>query len=190
MRRHRPAVIRRLSRGDDIRDLIVPSRECFREHAAHHPAFFAIGALRDGDIARYFSRFTDTDDSAAFVALAGNRTVGYVTVSIKPQPAFYRIKRVGAVSGLMVDMAHRRRGIAGELLARTKTFLQKQGIKHVTVYTATANEAAIRFYERNGIRQLQVTLAGTVCGDQRDRVVGRTRAGTSTRQGAHGRNTR
>jgi len=141
-RRHRPAVIRKPRKGDDLRDLAALSRQSFRDYQAHHRELFAISTLRDSDIARYFSRFTNTDDSAAFVALAGNRMVGYVTVSIKSQPAFYRVRKVGAVSGLMVDKGHRRRGVAGRLLAEAKAFLLKRGIKYATVYTATANEAA------------------------------------------------
>lgn len=60
----------------------------------------------------------------------------------------------------MVHPEYRRRGIAGTLLDAATAFLRERGVAYYTVYTAVANEAAIRCYERHGMAPLYTTLLG------------------------------
>ena len=39
-------------------------------------------------------------------------------------------------------------------------FLQEKEVEYATVYTAVANQAAVKFYERNGMAPLHITLIG------------------------------
>ena len=154
--------IKRLRPDDDLSDLIALSKEFFEEYAGHHEEFFEIDELRDADIVEYFSRSLDKDDSATFVAVLGGRIVGYITIFVRQQPSFYKIKKVGAISGLMIHKAHRRKGIASKLLAQATAFFEEQGVQYFTVYTASANQDALRFYERNGMTPLHITMVGEI----------------------------
>ena len=154
--------IRSLKKDDKLDDLIVLSREFFGEYESHHQDFFAIDDLRDGDIIAYFSRWMDDDDGETFIALAEGRIVGYITIYVHAQPNFYKIKKVGAISGLMVQKAYRQRGIAGQLLAQARAFFEKKGVTYFTVYTAVENRAAITFYERSGLSPLYTTMMGEI----------------------------
>jgi ribosomal protein S18 acetylase RimI-like enzyme len=62
----------------------------------------------------------------------------------------------------MVQKENRRSGVATRLLARARSFFAAHGVKYFTVYTAVANESAIRFYEANGLAPLHTTLVGEV----------------------------
>ena len=150
----------RLTAEDDLGDLIALSRAFFDEYQAHDEAFFEIDELHDDDIAGYFSRTFGTEDGATFIAVLNGRIVGYITVFVRSQAAFYKIKRTGAISGLMVHQDQRRKGIASRLLAEARRFFQEQGIEVYTVYTAVANEAALAFYRQQGLAPLQSTLLG------------------------------
>jgi ribosomal protein S18 acetylase RimI-like enzyme len=152
------AIIRRLRRDDALHDLVELSRQFFEEYAAHHAEFFAIDQLHEGDIVDYFSRFLDGDDSAAFIAVADGKIVGYITAYIQAQPGYWKIKQVGAISGLIVQKDYRRRGIGRQLLTETTTFFEEKGVKYTTVYTAARNQAALEFYARNGMAPLYVTM--------------------------------
>jgi ribosomal protein S18 acetylase RimI-like enzyme len=154
--------IRQLKRNDDLADLIKLSREFFAEYETHHEEIFAIHGLEDTHITGYFARTIDSDDDATFVALLDQRTVGYITVHVRPQAEFYKVREVGAISGLMVQRAHRRSGIGARLLARTKVFFKDRGVKYFTVYTAVSNDSALRFYEMNGMNPLYTTLVGQI----------------------------
>ena len=162
------ATIRKLRPQDDLLDLLALSRAFLNEYAAHHTVFFQIDELQDGDIVSYFSRSLETDEGATFVAVVNDRMVGYITVFVRPQARFYRVKQVGAISGLMVHRDHRRAGIARQLLDAARVFFQERGVQYFTVYTAVANRAAVRFYEKHGLAPLHVTLIGET-GSRRDK---------------------
>jgi ribosomal protein S18 acetylase RimI-like enzyme len=154
--------VRALRMDDKVADLIALSREFFEEYESYHKSFFAIDSLSDHHIVDYFRRWLDNDDGETFVALTGGRTVGYITVYIRTQPDFWRIRRVGAISGLMVQPAYRRRGIARQLLARARAFFEEKAVRHYTVYTAVGNRGAIEFYEQSGLRPLYSTMIGEI----------------------------
>ena len=154
--------IRTLQKGDDLHDLIVLSKEFFQEYEAHHEEFFRVDDLRDGDIVEFFSRSIESEDGETFIAVADGRIVGYITIAVRSQPGFYRVKRVGAISGLMIHQRYRRRGIASQLFGRAAAFFQERGVKYFTLYTATVNQAAIRFYEQHGMAPLQTIMLGQI----------------------------
>jgi len=155
-------VIRKLRKEDDLADLVILSRSFFEEYAAFHTEFFSIGVLRDEDIISYFRGSVDSDDGVTFIAEEGGLIVGYITVFLHNQEPFWAVKKVGAISGLMVHKDYRRRGIASGLFAEAKAFFEQRGVKYFTVYTASANEAAIALYERFGMSQLHTTLIGEI----------------------------
>jgi len=165
-------IIRRLDEDHDLDDLISLSREFFAEYEGHHPVFFRIGELHDRDVIDYFRRTTDVEDGATFVAVEDGRITGYITVLIRSQPGYWRIKQVGAISGLMVRQDRRRQGIGRRLMAVARTYFQGKGVMYFTVYTATANEAAIQLYRQSGMELLYVTLLGKVAGDSNTSVAG------------------
>jgi ribosomal protein S18 acetylase RimI-like enzyme len=158
--------IRTLLKDDDLHDLIVLSRQFFEEYEAHYEEFFQIDDLRDSDIIQFFSRSIESEDGATFIAVADGRTVGYITVAVRSQSSFYRVKRFGAISGLMVHKDYRRRGIAGQLFDRAVAFFQAKGVKYYTLYTAAANQGAIRFYEQRGMTPLQTVMLGQIGGNE------------------------
>jgi len=157
--------IRSLRKDDKLNDLISLSREFFEEYESHHENFFKIDRLSDSDIVDYFSQWIDDEDGETFIALTGGRIVGYITVYVRTQPIYWKIKKVGDISGLMVQKAYRRRGIAGQLLAKARAFFEKKAVRYFTVYTAIGNRGALEFYERSGLLPLYTTMIGVVMDD-------------------------
>jgi len=157
--------IRSLRKDDKLNDLISLSREFFEEYESHHENFFKIDRLSDSDIVDYFSQWIDDEDGETFIALTGGRIVGYITVYVRTQPIYWKIKKVGDISGLMVQKAYRRRGIAGQLLAKARAFFEKKAVRYFTVYTAIGNRGALEFYERSGLLPLYTTMMGVVMDD-------------------------
>ena len=152
--------IRDLRPEDDLTAVLSLCKDFFAEYEGHHKEFFDTDNLSDADISGRFLQSMESDSSATIVALVDDAIVGYASVAVREQPRFYRIKKVGANSGLMVAKDHRRRGIATRLLAEAKAYFQRNGIRYFTVYTAVANQAAIKFYEQNGMAPLHTTLIG------------------------------
>jgi len=155
-------IVRRLRKNDGLEGLMRLSREFFEEYAEHHGEFFRIGTLRDSDILDYFSSFIDREDRAAFIASSGGEDVGYITVLVQTQPAYWSIGRVGHISGLMVARESRRTGVGGRLLEAALDFFAGKGLAHYTVSTAVANRQGLKFYAGHGLEPLQTVLLGRV----------------------------
>jgi ribosomal protein S18 acetylase RimI-like enzyme len=154
--------IRRLQRIDGFGDLVELSKAFFEEYEGHHEELFRIQALDDQEIVEYFSRFLEQDDRAAFIALRDGKVVGYITVCVQPQPGYWKVRRIGHISGLMVRKPDRREGIGSSLLDQAKAYFTEQQVKYYTVYTAVGNSGAIGFYKSRGMEPLHSHLVGTV----------------------------
>ncbi len=153
-------VVRELRPEDNLTAVLTLCKEFFDEYEQHHEEFFDTDNLRDADISGRFLESMESDNSATIIALLNDVIVGYASVSVREQPQFYKVKNVGAISGLMVAKDHRRKGIAGLLFQEVKAFFRRHGIKYFIMYTAVANQAAIKFYEQNGMIPLHTTFIG------------------------------
>jgi ribosomal protein S18 acetylase RimI-like enzyme len=91
--------------------------------------------------------------------------VGYASLHIKAQPRFYKIKRVGAISALMVDPNHRRQGIGTLLLREARAYFRSKDLKYFTFYTSVENHVAIRLFKSFGVQPLQSVFIGTTAED-------------------------
>jgi ribosomal protein S18 acetylase RimI-like enzyme len=151
-----------LDAGDAFDDLFALSRAFFAEYASHHKEFFELDSLSKQDVRAYFQSFIGDDERAAFVAVEGSRTIGYITVYIQEQASHWKVKRVGHISGLMVDQEYRRLGIATELLAEAKRFFAEHGVTYFAVYTAVANNSGVAFYRAQGMEPLHTSFLGKI----------------------------
>ena len=151
-------VTRELQDENDLASVLKLCKDFFAEYEDYHEEFFDTHPLSDDDLSGRFRQSMASDNSVTIIAEADDRVVGYVSMDLREQPSFYKVKRVGAVWGLMVAERYRRRGIATRLLSEAKTYFRRKGIKYFTAYTSVANHGAIEFYRRNGMEPLHTTL--------------------------------
>jgi ribosomal protein S18 acetylase RimI-like enzyme len=154
--------IRELKKGGDLKALIQLSKDFFYEYESNHSYFFKIDKIEDDDIIGYFARFVDNKDRKAFVAVEGGVIVGYISVLIQEQASYWKIKRIGHISGLMVHPDNRRKGIGRKLLQSAVDFFKEKGIKQYTLFTSVNNKSGIEFYEKCGLEKLYTTFFGKV----------------------------
>ena len=156
--------IRLLKKDDDFGSLISLSREFFNEYETYHKDFYNIEYLKDEHIIDYFSSFCTRKDRKAFIAVDTHQIVGYITVYIDERPDYWHIKKIGEISGLMVQKEYRRMGIAEKLLEKAERFFKEKDLAYFTVFTSVANQGAIDFYRKKGLAPLYSTLIGQVSG--------------------------
>jgi len=152
--------IRELRPEDNLAAVLKLCKDFFFDYERHHEDFFDTDNLSDADISGRFQESLESEDSATIVALVDDVIVGYASVAVRAQPRFYKVKKVGAVSALMVAEEHRRRGIATRLLAEAKAFFKRRGVKYFTLYTSVANKEALKFYEKNNMTPLHSSFLG------------------------------
>lgn len=154
--------IRALNKTDDLNTLVRLSKDFFFEYESNHPYFFKIHKIEDEDIVGYFARFVDDEDRKAFVAVEGGVIIGYITVLIQEQARYWKIKRMGHISGLMVHPDNRRKGIGQKLLQSAVEYFKAKGIKQYTLFTSVNNKNGIEFYEKCGLERLYTTMLGEI----------------------------
>ncbi|MBU0984256.1 MAG: GNAT family N-acetyltransferase [candidate division Zixibacteria bacterium] len=152
--------IRELRPDDDLAAVLQLCKDFFAEYESHHEEFFDTDSLTDADISGRFQESLTSEKSATIVAVVEDKIVGYVSLAIREQPRFYKIKTVGTISALMVAPELRRRGIGTQLLIEAGNYFGDRGVKYFTFCTSVANTGAIKLYERLGMIPLHTVFLG------------------------------
>ncbi len=101
------------------------------------------------DERRYLKTVQRHPDAAVFVAEDDGRLVARLSLSRDPHPASRHV----ADLGLMVDAAHRRRGIGRTLLEEAVIWARAAGIRKLELHVFPWNEPALRLYESFGFER-------------------------------------
>ena len=152
--------LREMEQTDDLEAVLGICKGFFAEYESHHREFFDTDNLCDDDISGRFLQSLDSDNSATIIALIDDAIIGYASVVVRDQPRFYKVKRVGAISALMVAPEFRRRGIATGIMAEARDYFRRQGVKYYTFFTSVANADAIRLYKKLGMEPLHTSFLG------------------------------
>ena len=124
-------VIRTLRKSDNYYDLVELTKEFYKEYELHNDLYLT-DRISEKEIRKFFRDATKHGDEEAFVAVDNGKIVGFVLLSIEPRvPTFYRIKKIGLISIMMVDRAHRKSGMGSMLMERAKKWLKARKVEYV-----------------------------------------------------------
>jgi ribosomal protein S18 acetylase RimI-like enzyme len=145
--------------------------------AADLPAIGRLGALlvsthHDFDALRFIAATPKTEqgyasylgtqlakpDVVILVAAQDGEVLGYTYAGLEGFDYMALRGPAGALYDIVVDPAHRGRGIGRMLLDATLAALQKRGAPRVVLSTAERNEAAQRLFERAGFRRTMIEM--------------------------------
>ncbi len=111
-------------------------------------ACFAAEFLFDRESMRHFA---EARNALTFVAEAEDRIlIGFVITHLEGRGAEKR----GYLVTLDVAPAHRRAGVARSLLQTTEDHASASGARRMELHVSVANEAAMRFYEKQDYRRI------------------------------------
>jgi GNAT superfamily N-acetyltransferase len=91
----------------------------------------------------------------------GADAVGYALASPKPAPVNLAIDRILDIETVAVLPDARGKGIGAALMDAIRALAAELAIDHIQLSVRTANEGALRFYERQGFAPLYVTLVAS-----------------------------
>lgn len=154
--------ITELKIGDNFNELFELSKDFFYEYEEHNIEYFKIDKLNINDIEDYFKRFIGDNSKIAYIAKKDNKIIGYITLYIKEQANFMEIKKIGEISGLMVNKKYRKKGIGNSLMDKAKEYFKNKRAEYYELFTAIKNKNAIKFYKNNGMEEIKLTLLGKI----------------------------
>ena len=99
-------------------------------------------------------------DNALFIALDDNNVVGFVDVQKSANPTFpmFVQKNFALLDNLYVASEFRGAGLAHSLFEKAKEWAKEQGYTNLQLKVYNKNEAAIRFYQKEGLIPLSTTF--------------------------------
>jgi ribosomal protein S18 acetylase RimI-like enzyme len=146
----------------DLSDLVELSKSFFKEYEQYDKGYFKLGRLKEEQIREFFLGSINSENCRTAICVEDDRMLGYVTFSVKNREPFYEIRRVGYISGVMVDEKHRNKGVGKLLLNEAKKWFKKKKLRYFYLETSAKNKLGIEFYERNKMSPLKVQYIGDV----------------------------
>jgi GNAT superfamily N-acetyltransferase len=115
-----------------------------------------------GAAENYAARLLERRDdpyTQTFVAEVGGQVVAYILGAIiEMQPDLFEYVDAGFIADVFVDPAHRRRGIARQLVETLTAWFAERGVFLVEWQVAARNPDAIRFWEAVGGQPLTIRM--------------------------------
>lgn len=153
-----PASIRR-AHSEDRPAIEELWREVDRVHARIQPGFFrpADGPPRSN---AFIMDALHNDDEIVLLAIAAGAPVGLVHAQLFDTPGTPTLRpcRRVHIEDLVVTQKWRRRGVGRRLMAAAASWARAHGARQVVLTVWDGNEAARRFYDSLGYRDLSRTL--------------------------------
>ena len=147
--------IRKATMGDAhvLRELYRALEE---DAVGYQPEHFVIGTRDD----RFFLNIIESSGQDILVADDGGAAVGFIHVMIIPQKNIPCLKPQTAVyiQDLCVREDMRSRGIGTKLIRAAKAYGRANGADFIRTQVFPSNEDGLRFYERNGFREMMKTI--------------------------------
>ncbi|RLF11348.1 MAG: ribosomal-protein-alanine N-acetyltransferase [Thermoprotei archaeon] len=121
----------RVIREEDLKHIYLIEERCFGKEAYPRPLLFWLYHLHRDEF---------------FVAEVKGKVVGYAVGAV--------MKGRGHIISIAVDPEHQRKGIGTRLLTALMEQLEKRKVKGFRLEVKVDNEAARRFYEKHGFKQV------------------------------------
>jgi ribosomal protein S18 acetylase RimI-like enzyme len=93
-----------------------------------------------------------------FVAVRGEKVVGFLEVLIKKNDEYHKIRNYGYFSSAVTHRDHRGQGIAKALTIAGLNFLKAKGIEYVRANVYNSNKIAMRTWQRLGFKPQSTML--------------------------------
>jgi ribosomal protein S18 acetylase RimI-like enzyme len=108
--------------------------------------------------ASYLGTQLDDPEVVILVAVQRDDLLGYTYAGVEGVDYMALRGPAGVLHDIVVDPAHRGRGVGEQLLRATIAALESLGAPRIVLSTAARNEAAQRFFERAGFRRTMIEM--------------------------------
>ena len=120
--------------------------------------FIAAPSRTEGEYASYLGTQLDDPNVVVLVAVSDGEVQGYTYAAVEGYDYMSLRGPAGILYDIVVDPAHRNRGVGRALLGATLTALEMRHAPRVVLSTATQNEAAQRLFGHAGFRRTMIEM--------------------------------
>jgi ribosomal protein S18 acetylase RimI-like enzyme len=149
----------RPARPGDLQALGRLGADLMRSHYAYdRQRFMPPGAHPEHGYASFLGSLLDRSDVAIFVAEVAGAVAGYVYAGVEPISWKELRDECGYVHDLVVDDAHRGRGVGTLLMEAALGWMKERGLPRVVLCTAQSNDGAQRLFAHLGFRRTMIEM--------------------------------
>ena len=120
--------------------------------------FIAATRHTEAGYASFLGTQLDARDVVVLVAVDGGDVIGYTYAGVEGKDWMSLCGPAGVLYDILVDPAHRGRGLGRMLLEATVAALTSRGVPQVVLSTADRNETAQRLFASAGFRRTMVEM--------------------------------
>ncbi len=125
------------------------------EHTAHDRVY-ATAPGAEKTMRHFLADLASSGHSFLFVAVAGDRTVGFISGELREGSPTFLPKTWASVDDVFVEFDYRNLGMGHALLESVAAWAKEQGASGISLQVAAANARARKFYEDLGFREISV----------------------------------
>lgn len=150
----------RRATGADLDAIVTFNHALFQEDAGQRDPTLNLNWSREGGKAHFTYHLT-VSDSYTGVAVLDDRIIGYLVGYVSP-PTTLRPVTTAELESMFVEEEVRSQGVGHDLIDAFVEWCREQGAERISVTAYTANDAAIRFYQRLGFEPKSLSLERVV----------------------------
>jgi ribosomal protein S18 acetylase RimI-like enzyme len=150
VRRARPADIPLIARGQ---------KELNRYHLQYEAGFYAPAPAASKEFQAYLAKKLGDPDFLVLAAEDGAAIAGFALAWVERRPPLYKKRKVGYLSNIYVDEAHRRSGLGTRLYARVEAWFRAKKVDFIQTRAHVRNRATLKTFRRWGLKDLSLTLS-------------------------------
>ncbi|MCD6053690.1 MAG: GCN5-related N-acetyltransferase [Rubrobacteraceae bacterium] len=125
------------------------------EHTSHDRVYeTSPGAEKT--MRRFLADVAKSSYSFLFVAVVGDRTVGFISGELRQGSPTFLPKTWASVDDVFIEPEYRNRGMGRALLQCVQAWAQERGADGISLQVAAANSRGRKFYEELGFRDISV----------------------------------
>jgi ribosomal protein S18 acetylase RimI-like enzyme len=125
------------------------------EHTSHDRVYeTSPGAEKT--MRRFLADVAKSSYSFLFVAVVGDRTVGFISGELRQGSPTFLPKTWASVDDVFIEPEYRNRGMGRALLQCVQAWAQERGADGISLQVAAANSRGRKFYEDLGFRDISV----------------------------------
>lgn len=145
----------RIGRLDDVRTLQNLNDEVFVDNHKYDPDLKTDWAQSETG-KKYFSDTLSNPDKICLIAEKDKKPIGYLVAA--PKDFGYRLSKYIEIENMGVSPNSRSKGIGTQLVNKCLEIAKKRGYQKVYVNSYFENTKAIAFYEKCGLRKIDISL--------------------------------
>lgn len=97
-------------------------------------------------------------NSKIFIAEKDGQVIGYARGTIEEAPYYSRSKMVGQIDNLIINAAHRERGVGKRLFYELRNWFKKRNVQDLRLNVDSRNQIAIKFWEKMGFEKFSLRM--------------------------------